>query len=341
MHVGPARAGRRATIAIAVLLGVTLSLAIHIPGAAAQGKLRPQIGRTVVVAPVAGKVRVKERGTRRYQRLDAARAIKLGSSVDASRGGVKLSAAGGSGTESGVFSKGAFVVTQTRTRPRYVELRLVGGRPQACAQTQRAGARAAVSRRVIRRLRAQARGHFRTRGRNSSATVRGTRWVTEDRCDGTVVTSQEGTVETRTLGAQDFMLDPGQSLVGYCADPRGPNLTCVVELSDPGKLTYLFAIATLRPATEYQLCVVSQSNVFDCGTFPLQDNDGDGIRASGVGCLYSGSQDGFGEYKAQWTVDGTLFGPLFFTAPLIGPSTTESCIFVNDTLPAARVGGSP
>jgi hypothetical protein len=320
---------------------MTLALATYVPGAAAQGKLRPKIGRTVVVAPVAGKVRVKERGARRYQRLDAVRAIRLGSTVDASRGGVKLSAAGGSGIESGVFSKGAFVVTQTRTRPRYVELRLVGGRPQACAQTQRAGAQAAVSRRVIRRLRAAARGHFRTRGTNSAATVRGTKWVTEDRCDGTVVTSQKGMVETTTLGSQDFQLEPGQSLVGYCADPRSlTKLTCVVELSDPAKLTYLFAIATLRSATQYQLCAVSPSAFFDCGTFPLEDSNGDGIRASGVGCLYSGSQDGVGEYKAQWNVDGTLFGPLFFTAPLIGPNTTESCIVVNDALPAARVGSS-
>jgi len=313
---------------------MTLVLATQVPAAAAQGKPRPKVGRTIVVAPAAGKVRVKERGTRRYQRLVAPRAIKLGSSVDASRGGVKLSAAGGSGTESGVFSKGAFVVTQTHTRPRYVELRLIGGRPQACAQTQRGGARAAVSRTVIRRLRAQAHGHFRTRGRNSSATVRGTKWVTEDRCDGTVITSQEGRVETRTLGAQDFQLDPGQSLVGFCADPRGPNLTCVVELSIPDKLEYLFAIATLRTATQYQLCAISPSDFFDCGTFPLEDTDGDGIRASGVGCVYSGSQDGFGEYRAQWNVDGTLYGPLFFTAPLIGPNTTEGCIVVNDSLPA-------
>jgi hypothetical protein len=164
--------------------------------------------------------------------------------------------------------------------------------------------------------------------------VRGTKWVTEDRCDGTVITSQEGRVETRTLGAQDFQLDPGQTLVGFCADPRGPNLTCVVELSIPDRLEYLFAIATLRPATQYQLCAISPSAFFDCGTFPLEDSNGDGIRASGVGCVYSGSQDGFGEYRAQWNVDGTLYGPLFFTAPLIGPNTTEGCIVVNDSLPA-------
>jgi hypothetical protein len=326
----PSRSGRRASIALAVLLAVPLAFGTLTPDASAKRhKPRPKLGRTVVVAPVHGRVRVKVRGSRRYKRLRRARAIRLGSTVDATKGQVRLRSATGSGTESGVFSEGAFVVTQTRTSPPIVELRLVGGRPGACAQAQGAGPRPAASRRVIRRLRARARGHFRTRGRNSAATVRGTTWLTEDRCDGTVITSQEGTVDTTTqLGTQDFQLQPGQSLVGYCVEPNTPNLTCVVEESDPAKFTYLFAIGTVRPATQYQLCVISPAGFPDCGTFPLQDTNGDGIRTSGVGCVYSGSQDGTGDYSAQWTLDGTLFGPLFFTAPLLGPNTTESCIYV-------------
>jgi hypothetical protein len=325
----PSRVRRRASIALAVLLALPLFFGTLASDASAKRKLRPKVGRTVVVSPAHGSIRVKARGSRRYKRLRRARTIRLGSTVDATNGQVRLRAASGSGIESGVFSDGAFVVTQTRTTPRYVELRLVGGRPEACAQASGAGPRAAVSPRVIRRLRARARGHFRTRGGNAAATVRGTTWLTEDRCDGTVITSQEGTVDTTTqLGSQDFQLQPGQSVVGYCVDIRTPNLTCVVEQSDPAKFTYLFAIGTVRPATQYQLCVISPAGVPDCGTFPLQDTNGDGIRTSGVGCVYSGAQDGVGDYSAQWNLDGTLFGPLFFTAPLLGPNTTESCIYV-------------
>ena len=58
-------------------------------------------------------------------------------------------------------------------------------------------ARAALSRRRIRRLRAAARGRFRTSGRNSSATVRGTKWTMEDRCDGTLTAVQRGRVVVR------------------------------------------------------------------------------------------------------------------------------------------------
>ena len=63
----------------------------------------------------------------------------------------------------------------------------------------RAGRRGAVSRRAIRRLRANARGRFRTRRRHSAATVRGTVWVTTDRCDGTLTQVKRGKVTVRDL----------------------------------------------------------------------------------------------------------------------------------------------
>jgi hypothetical protein len=40
-------------------------------------------------------------------------------------------------------------------------------------------------------------GRFRTHGRHSQATVRGTRWVTVDRCDGTLTRVTEGSVVVR------------------------------------------------------------------------------------------------------------------------------------------------
>ena len=49
----------------------------------------------------------------------------------------------------------------------------------------------------MRRLFGDAKGSFRTSGRNAAATVRGTRWSVQDRCDGTKVTVQRGRVEVR------------------------------------------------------------------------------------------------------------------------------------------------
>jgi hypothetical protein len=46
-------------------------------------------------------------------------------------------------------------------------------------------------------MRANARGRFRTRGRYSAATVRGTIWNTIDRCDGTLTKVKRGVVVVR------------------------------------------------------------------------------------------------------------------------------------------------
>jgi hypothetical protein len=61
----------------------------------------------------------------------------------------------------------------------------------------RSASAAQLSRRTIRRLRANARGRFRSRGRHSAATVRGTVWITADRCDGTLTKVRRGRVAVR------------------------------------------------------------------------------------------------------------------------------------------------
>lgn len=50
-----------------------------------------------------------------------------------------------------------------------------------------------------RRLWGNGRGRFRTRGRHSSASVRGTWWLTEDRCDGTLTHVRRGKVRVRDV----------------------------------------------------------------------------------------------------------------------------------------------
>jgi len=50
---------------------------------------------------------------------------------------------------------------------------------------------------VVRRLRGRAKGRFRTRGRYSAATVRGTNWTVADRCDGTLTSVKTGVVAVR------------------------------------------------------------------------------------------------------------------------------------------------
>jgi hypothetical protein len=55
-------------------------------------------------------------------------------------------------------------------------------------------------RRVVRRLWGRdSHSRFRTHGRDSVATVRGTQWETTDRCDGTLTRVKKGAVMVRDL----------------------------------------------------------------------------------------------------------------------------------------------
>ncbi len=51
----------------------------------------------------------------------------------------------------------------------------------------------------MRRLWGRGEGDFRTAGRRSSATVRGTWWLVEDRCDGTLTKVRQGRVDVRDV----------------------------------------------------------------------------------------------------------------------------------------------
>ena len=98
--------------------------------------------------------------------------------------------------------------SRARRQKGLTELRLKGSSFRRCrtrGSAARAGA-AQLSRRTVRRLRANARGRFRTRGRNSSATVRGTVWTTTDRCDGTLTKVTRGRVAVRDFRRKKTVL---------------------------------------------------------------------------------------------------------------------------------------
>jgi hypothetical protein len=57
-----------------------------------------------------------------------------------------------------------------------------------------------------RRLWGSSRGRFRTRGSYSSGSVRGTKWLTVDRCDGTLTVVREGIVQVHDYGTGDRVL---------------------------------------------------------------------------------------------------------------------------------------
>jgi hypothetical protein len=149
--------------------------------------------------------------------------LPVGSQVDARRGAVTLTAALPTGeTQTGRFGGGRFVIRQGPGG--IVELHLRGRYCARRSAERRAAQGSAVAltarkRRAGRRLWGRDKGgRFRTHGKNSHATVRGTRWVVADRCDGTLTRVTEGSVIVRdTVRRKRVIVRVGER---YLAAPR-------------------------------------------------------------------------------------------------------------------------
>jgi hypothetical protein len=146
-------------------------------------------------------VLVRLPGTTRAVALDDAASIPVGSILDARKGTVALSSAlPGDHTQTGIFHGGLFEVRQPADPRGMTELVLRGPRPSCTgAGTARAAAAASGKRRPRGLWGRDDHGRFRTRGSNSVATVRGTAWYVEDRCDGTLTRVSKGSVSVRDV----------------------------------------------------------------------------------------------------------------------------------------------
>jgi hypothetical protein len=170
----------------------------------------PVIGRSMGLKPVGGTVQVRLPRSSGYVSLASAGSIPSGAVVDARQGTVQLSSAvDASGRTQTATMRGAiFEIRQSATGKGMTDLVLRDGPPQGCPATGSvAMARAATTHSTTTKAKpgsgglwAQDRhGRFRTRGGNSVATVRGTRWVTRETCAGTLTRVMEGTVDVFDL----------------------------------------------------------------------------------------------------------------------------------------------
>ena len=139
--------------------------------------------------------------------------VPYGSTVDVTKGSLDLSTEAGDLT---VYSGGGGITSKfklvraTSGKLKVVELRLVGGNFATCGK--RTLAAGATQRKPIRRLWGKGKGHFRTQGRFSTASVNGTTWLTEDRCDGTRTFVSTGVVSVfDRVKKKTVTVRPGQS----------------------------------------------------------------------------------------------------------------------------------
>jgi hypothetical protein len=160
----------------------------------------PKQGVSVLVAPARGTVRVRRPGEAHFSTLDEPGRIPVGSVVDARRGRVQLGSVLADGrVQTGLFWGSAFKTTQRATGDGMTTLALHGGK--ACrSHTALAVTSRKHKRKRRRRLWARDNGgRFRTHGNDSVATARGTAWLTQDRCSGTLTRVKEGAVSVRDL----------------------------------------------------------------------------------------------------------------------------------------------
>jgi len=198
--------GRTVVAGIACVVVLGGGIALVPPGVANPVLPPPSFGRTINIGLVSGVVIVRLPTGQSFTLGPQDRHIPIGSLIDTTRGRVDLRAAPtpGSGrasistprVEDAQFYGGAFHISQARVLTA-TQILLAGGQFASCTAAAQDGSAARLPHRVVRLLHASGQGKFQTVGRYAAATVRGTVWLTEDFCDGTLVRVTRGVVSVR------------------------------------------------------------------------------------------------------------------------------------------------
>jgi hypothetical protein len=175
----------------------------------------PVRNQSAVVTAVQGTIKVTLPGKRARKLRSRGENVPLGTVVDASKGRAAIATvnARGAKPQSSWFYDGTFSVTQRGgvrpvtdiklRSPRFLALcgsaATSAGAARAGAIVSRATRKRRRSKRVVSSLWGDGKGSFRTTGRNSAATVRGTKWLTQERCDGTLTRVVRGVVKVKNL----------------------------------------------------------------------------------------------------------------------------------------------
>jgi hypothetical protein len=149
----------------------------------------PVAGKSVNALGAGGTVRIKLPGSNRYVLLGPGQQIPVGTTIDTTKGRVTIVAAG---EQQATFYDGVFKLGQKKGAEPLTTLTLV--EPLRCGGGR---ASAAAKKKTKRRLWGDGKGRFQTKGQHSSATVVGTIWLVEDRCDSTLTKVKKGRISVR------------------------------------------------------------------------------------------------------------------------------------------------
>ncbi|MDE3134429.1 MAG: hypothetical protein KGL15_10205 [Acidobacteriota bacterium] len=158
----------------------------------------PTLGKTVDITPVSGNVQVQSTGHNQFKHVPQGIQVPNNSQVDARNGSVQMTLALPHGNyETGIFYDGLFQLHQNGKSGATTATLTGGGHGVSYCPAPEIGPNKAVGiasaarthkpkkGKKLRSLWANAHGSFTTKGSGGAAAVLGTRWLTEDTCDGT------------------------------------------------------------------------------------------------------------------------------------------------------------
>jgi Prealbumin-like fold domain len=153
-----------------------------------------------------GPVTIKLPDTKKFVPLTGDLQVPLGTIVNVKKGRITLTAASNNagGTATAFFYGGIFKLGQTKAKKPITVLSLVEKLTGCKAKGNATIAKRKKARK--RRLWGDGKGHFRTKGRNSAATVLGTKWMVEDRCTSTLTRVARGKVRVQDFGAHKTVI---------------------------------------------------------------------------------------------------------------------------------------
>jgi len=203
-------------------------------GETVSGPAPPVLGEAVTLSQLSGQVIVRVpqsllqeappgvTGPGNIAQLRGTSSLQVGSVVNSTEGRVRLNSIGRQRrNQAAKFSQGTFRIRQPADELGLTELVLRGRLDCPGTRGARAsGVTAESSRRRRRRLWGSGSGSYRTRGSYSSGSVRGTKWLTIDRCDGTLTIVRDGIVSVRDWGhGKTVLVHAGER---YFASASGP-----------------------------------------------------------------------------------------------------------------------
>jgi hypothetical protein len=191
----------------------------------------PAVAKSFNGRVVSGVVSCRARGASAFVRVTKATQFQMGSECDTTKGTIRLTSAAGAPrqtkgdgtvaqtpTQTADFFGGRMIVTQKPSATPVTDLTLSGGdfksTKSKCTRKKRGLTATPAADPLVRKLWGRGKGRFRTKGRYSSAAVRGTYWLTEDRCHSTVTKVREGKVlVTDNVRKKQVTVRRGQSYV--------------------------------------------------------------------------------------------------------------------------------